>query len=63
VYADYAIGRFDLYGANAAKLKESLIRLGGLDVKILLPGHNSIVRDLPAGYIMQTAKQWAPYLR
>jgi len=63
VYADYAIGRFDLYGANAAKLKESLVRLGGLDVKILLPGHNSIVRDLPAGYIMQTAKQWAPYLR
>ena len=63
VYADYAIGRFDLHGADPAKLKESLLRLGGLDVKILLPGHNRILKDVPAGYIMETAKQWGPYLR
>ena len=62
VYADYAIGRFDLHGADGAKLKDSLIRLGELLVNILLPGHNRIVKDLPAGYILQTARQWEPYL-
>ncbi|UCF57642.1 MAG: MBL fold metallo-hydrolase [Deltaproteobacteria bacterium] len=62
VYADYAIGRFDLYGANGAELKDSLMRLAELEVDILLPGHNRIVKDLPAGYILQTARQWEPYL-
>ena len=42
IYADYAIGRFDLFGANAAQLKESLYRLAQLDVKVLLPGHNQV---------------------
>ncbi len=63
VYADYAIGRFDLYGADAAGLKESLMRLGELEVDILLPGHNQIVKGLPKGYILKTAKQWEPYLK
>jgi len=63
VYADYAIGRFDLYGADPAKLKESLMALAGLDVDILLPGHNQIVKSLPKGYILKTAKQWEPYLK
>ncbi len=63
VYADYAIGRFDLHGANPAALRESLLRLGEMDVAVLLPGHNDIVRKVPAGYIMETAKQWGPYLR
>jgi hydroxyacylglutathione hydrolase len=63
VYADYAIGRFDLYGADAAGLKESLIRLAELEVDILLPGHNQIVKGLPKGYISKTAKQWEPHLR
>jgi hydroxyacylglutathione hydrolase len=62
VYADYAIGRFDLHGANATELKNSLMRLGQLEVDILLPGHNRIVKDLPPGYIGDTARQWAPYL-
>ena len=62
VYSDYAIGRFDLYGADAAGLKESLMRLAELDVDILLPGHNQIVKGLPKGYIFKTAKQWEPYL-
>jgi hydroxyacylglutathione hydrolase len=62
VYADYAIGRFDLHGANATELKNSLMRLGQLEVDILLPGHNRIVKDLPSGYIGDTARQWAPYL-
>ncbi len=62
VYADYAIGRFDLHGANGTELKNSLMRLGQLEVDILLPGHNRIVKDLPPGYIRDTARQWAPYL-
>jgi glyoxylase-like metal-dependent hydrolase (beta-lactamase superfamily II) len=62
VYADYAIGRFDLHGANGQELKDSLMRLAELEVEILLPGHNRIVKDLPEGYILQTAKQWEMYL-
>jgi hydroxyacylglutathione hydrolase len=62
VYADYAIGRFDLYGADAAQLKESLNRLAQLDIDLLLPGHNQIVKGVPAGYIKKTAKMWEAYL-
>jgi glyoxylase-like metal-dependent hydrolase (beta-lactamase superfamily II) len=62
VYADYAIGRFDLHGASGSEHKESLFRLGELEVDILLPGHNRIDTNLPPGYIADTAKQWAPYL-
>jgi hydroxyacylglutathione hydrolase len=62
VYADYAIGRFDLYGADASALKKSLYNLADLEVDILLPGHNRIVQELPDGYILQTAKQWEAYL-
>lgn len=63
IYADYAIGRFDLYGADASELKKSLMRLAELEVDTLLPGHNQIVKGLPKGYILKTAKQWDPYLR
>lgn len=62
VYADYAIGRFDLHGASGSKHKDSLFQLAELEVDILLPGHNRIVTGLPPGYITDTAKQWAPYL-
>ncbi|MEO0249299.1 MAG: MBL fold metallo-hydrolase, partial [candidate division WOR-3 bacterium] len=62
IYADYAIGRFDLHGADPAALKDSLTKLAGMEVDILLPGHNRIVTDLPKGYILQTVKQWAAYL-
>ena len=62
VYADYAIGRFDLHGADASELKKSLRHLSGLEVDILLPGHNRVARDLPEGYLEETAKQWEPYL-
>jgi len=62
VYADHAIGRFDLYGADASELKKSLLRLAKLEVDILLPGHNQIVKGLPKGYILKTAKQWEPNL-
>lgn len=62
IYADYAIGRFDLHGADAAELKKSLMRLAAMEVSVLLPGHNRIMKSVPKGYIMQTAKQWASYL-
>ncbi len=62
VYADYAIGRFDLYGANASELKQSLLMLAQLEVDILLPGHNRIVKGPPKDYILRTAKQWEAYL-
>jgi hydroxyacylglutathione hydrolase len=62
IYADYAIGRFDLHGANAGELKKSLMKLGKKDVEILLPGHNRIVTELESNYILQTLKQWEPYL-
>jgi len=62
VYADYAIGRFDLHGADPSELNGSLMRLAELEVEILLPGHNRIVKGLAPGYIRETAKQWEPYL-
>jgi len=63
VYADYAIGRFDLHGADGSVLAKSLLRLAELEVEILLPGHNRVVKGVKPGYIRDTAKQWAPYLR
>jgi hydroxyacylglutathione hydrolase len=63
VYADHAIGRFDLHGAKANQLADSLMKLADLSVRVLLPGHNRIMKDVPDGYILKTAKQWASYLR
>jgi glyoxylase-like metal-dependent hydrolase (beta-lactamase superfamily II) len=62
VYADYAIGRFDLHGADASELRKSLMQLAERKVDILLPGHNRIVEKLPPDYVLNTAKQWEPYL-
>ena len=62
VYADYAIGRFDLFGANPAQLKDSLDKLAKLDIDILLPGHNQIVKGVPGDYIRKTVKMWESYL-
>jgi len=58
IYADHAIGRFDLHGADGKELRKSLMLLAERDVEMLLPGHNQIVRKLPSGYIHKTAKQW-----
>ncbi len=62
IYADYAIGRFDLHGADASALKGSLMKLADMEVNVLLPGHNRIVKSVAKGYILQTARQWASYL-
>ncbi len=62
IYAEYAIGRFDLHGADPKELKKSLMRLAEREVTVLLPGHNEIVEKVSAGYIRKTAKQWEAYL-
>ena len=62
VYADYAIGRFDLHGANPSELNKSLMRLAELEVDTLLPGHNRIIQGLSPGYILKTARQWETHL-
>ncbi len=62
IYADYAIGRFDLYGADGAELKKSLMKLSQKKVEVLLPGHNRVVTNLPDGTILETLKQWESYL-
>ena len=62
VYADCAIGRFDLHGANGAQLKDSLYRLAEIDVNILLPGHNRVDLNVQPDYIRETARQWEGYL-
>jgi len=62
VYADYSIGRFDLHGASGSSLNQSLVRLSDLEVRMLLPGHNRVLTDVPEGYIRAVAKQWGPYL-
>jgi glyoxylase-like metal-dependent hydrolase (beta-lactamase superfamily II) len=62
LYADYAIGRFDLHGANAEQLKNSLYKLAEFDIDLLLPGHNNILKGLPSDYVKKTAKMWEPYL-
>jgi len=63
VYADFSIGRFDLHGAEAKALNDSLLRLAELEVDVLLPGHNRIVKGVSPGYIRKTAAQWGPYLK
>ena len=62
VYADYAIGRFDLEGSDGRQQRDSLFALGNLKVDILLSGHNRIMEKVPPGYILDTAKQWEPFL-
>lgn len=63
IYADYAIGRVDLVSANPAQMKRSLERVAELDVDILLPCHNRIVKGGAAPMIRRTVEQWGPHLR
>ncbi len=62
VYADYAIGRFDLHGADPQQHKASLYRLAELEVEMLLPGHERVMETVPSGYLGETAKQWERYM-
>ena len=62
IYADGAIGRYDLESADPAQLKDSLQKIASLGVDILLPCHNRIVRSSASGMIKNTVKQWTPLL-
>jgi glyoxylase-like metal-dependent hydrolase (beta-lactamase superfamily II) len=62
VYADYNIGRFDLYSADGKQLRRSLERLAQLDAEVLLPGHNRILREGAGESIKETLARWSPYL-
>ncbi len=45
VFPDGSFGRTDLAGGNAKKLIESIKKLTTLDVSIMYPGHEDIVRE------------------
>lgn len=62
IYADYAIGRYDLVSANGAQLKRSLETIAALGVEILLPCHNRIVKGAAGPMIDKTLEMWGPYL-
>lgn len=62
IYADGAIGRYDLVSANPADLKRSLELIAGLDVNILLPCHNRIVKSGAGPMVENTVQQWTPLL-
>jgi hydroxyacylglutathione hydrolase len=62
IYADGAIGRYDLESADPGQLKDSLEKIASLGVDILLPCHNRIVRSAAGKMVRNTVKQWAPLL-
>ncbi len=62
VYADYDIGRFDLYSADGKQLRRSLETLAGLDAEVLLPGHNRILKQGAGESIRETLVRWKQYL-
>jgi len=63
VYADYNIGRFDLYSADGGQLRKSLERLGQLEAEVLLPGHNRILKEGARESIRDTLARWKHYLQ
>lgn len=62
IYADGAIGRYDLVSADSVKLKQSLQRIADLRVDILLPCHNRIVKGGAHPMIRDTVRQWGALL-
>lgn len=62
IYADGAIGRYDLASADPAQLKQSLEKIDALGVDILLPCHNRIVNGGAEPMVKNTVRQWASML-
>lgn len=58
IYADGAIGRYDLFSADPGALKLSLGIIAELNVEILLPCHNRIVRRGAGPMVQSTVRQW-----
>ncbi len=62
IYADGAIGRYDLESANPSELKNSLKIIGALGVDILLPCHNRIVKRGAEAMVANTVEQWVQFI-
>jgi glyoxylase-like metal-dependent hydrolase (beta-lactamase superfamily II) len=62
VYADYNIGRFDLFSADGNQLRTSLERLAQLEAEVLLPGHNRILTEGAGESIRGTLDRWSSSL-
>jgi hydroxyacylglutathione hydrolase len=62
IYADGAIGRYDLESADPAQLRRSLDIIANLGIDMLLPCHNRIVKSGADPMIKNTVRQWAPLL-
>jgi glyoxylase-like metal-dependent hydrolase (beta-lactamase superfamily II) len=62
IYADYAIGRYDLVSADPGQLKSSLELIAGMGIDKLLPCHNRIVNSGAEPMIKETVRQWTPML-
>ncbi|MEI8181328.1 MAG: MBL fold metallo-hydrolase [Desulfomonile sp.] len=62
IYADGAIGRYDLFSANPSELKRSLELVAGLGIDILLPCHNRIVKGGAEPMINKTVVDWSGFL-
>lgn len=62
IYADGAIGRYDLVSADPGQLKHSLERIASLRVDILLPCHNRIVKGGADTMVKNTVRQWGALL-
>jgi hydroxyacylglutathione hydrolase len=62
IYADGAIGRYDLKSANPAQMKDSLEKIAKLGIDILLPCHNRIVPRGADPMVKNTVRQWTPIL-
>ncbi len=63
IYADGAIGRYDLFSADPDQLKKSLINIASLEINTLLPCHNRIVRSGADQMIKNTVQHWLPMLK
>ena len=62
IYADGAIGRYDLFSADPESLKKSLELIANLNIDILLPCHNRIVKGGANQMIKNTVQYWLPTL-
>lgn len=62
IYADGAIGRYDLFTADAAQMKNSLELIANLGIDCLLPCHNRVVKSSAGPMIRKTVTNWAPLL-
>ncbi len=63
IYADGAIGRYDLFSADASQLKSSLELITTLGIDCLLPCHNRVVKSGAGPMIRDTVTNWAPLLK